>query len=160
MTFQELVYARHSVRKFTDEPVPREIIDTMIAEAQSAPSSKNCKSSAFMIIDEPDTISAISQMRSSGSAFVKDAKAVIVVLGDEETGKDMWIENAAISATYLHLAAAAHGLGSCWVQVRNRNRDNSPDAQSAEDYLRELLGIKENFRVLCVLALGYEAKSI
>ena len=155
MTFQELVYARHSVRKFTGEPVPREIIDTMIAEAQSAPSSKNCKSSAFMIIDEPDTISAISQMRSSGSAFVKDAKA-----GDEEKGKDMWIENAAISATYLHLAAAAHGLGSCWVQVRNRNRDNSPDAQSAEDYLRELLGIKENFRVLCVLALGYEAKSI
>ena len=113
-----------------------------------------------MIIDEPDTISAISQMRSSGSAFVKDAKAVIVVLGDEEKGKDMWIENAAISATYLHLAAAAHGLGSCWVQVRNRNRDNSPDAQSAEDYLRELLGIKENFRVLCVLAFGYEAKSI
>lgn len=87
MTFQELVYARHSVRKFTGEPVPREIIDTMIAEAQSAPSSKNCKSSAFMIIDEPDTISAISQMRSSGSAFAKDAKAVIVVLGDEEKGR-------------------------------------------------------------------------
>ena len=87
MTFQELVYARHSVRKFTGEPVPREIIDTMIAEAQSAPSSKNCKSSAFMIIDEPDTISAISQMRSSGSAFAKDAKAVIVVLGDEEKGE-------------------------------------------------------------------------
>ena len=61
----------------------KELIDTIIRIAETAPSSKNTRSSAFMIIEDRDTIAAISEMRDSGSSFVKDAPAVIVVMGDE-----------------------------------------------------------------------------
>lgn len=156
MEFLEVVQKRHSVRKFTDQPVDREIIDTIIEIAQTAPSSKNTRSSAFMVIEDPDTLKALSEMRDRGSAFMAGASAAIVVMGD--TSKtDLWVENASISATFIQLAATALDLGSCWVHVNGRPRSKG-DASlgTAEDYVKDLLGIKDEYRVLCVVALGYE----
>ena len=156
MEFLEVIQKRHSVRKFTDQPVGREIIDTIIDIAQSAPSSKNTKSSAFMVIEDPDTLKALSEMRDRGSAFMAGAAAAIVVMGDASKA-DLWVENASISATFIQLAATAMDLGSCWVHVNGRPRSKE-DASlgNAEDYVKELLGIKDEYRVLCVVALGYE----
>lgn len=155
MEFLDVIDKRHSVRKFADRPVEREILDALISVAQKAPSSRNCKSSAFMVVEDKDTLAAISEMRDFGSAFVKDAPAAIVVMGDE-TKTDLWVDNCAISATFLQLAATAMDLGSCWVHVNGRPRSKS-DASlgDAETYLRELLGIKDGMRVLCVVAVGY-----
>lgn len=156
MEFLEVIQKRHSVRKFTDQPVDREIIDTIIDIAQTAPSSKNTKSSAFMVIEDPDTLKALSEMRERGSAFMAGAQAAIVVMGDSSKA-DLWVENASISATFIQLAATALDLGSCWVHVNGRPRSKE-DASlgTAEDYVKELLGIKDGYRVLCVIALGYE----
>lgn len=156
MEFLEVIQKRHSVRKFTAQPVDREIIDTIIDIAQSAPSSKNTKSSAFMVIEDPDTLKALSEMRDRGSAFMAGAAAAIVVMGDASKA-DLWVENASISATFIQLAATAMDLGSCWVHVNGRPRSKE-DASlgTAEDYVKELLGIKDGYRVLCVVALGYE----
>lgn len=158
MDWKDLISLRHSVRSFSDREVDRAVIDQMIEEAQTAPSSKNCKSSGFMIIEDKSTLEAISQMRESGAAFVKDASAAVVVLGDSEKS-DLWVDNASISATYLMLSAVDKGLGSCWVHVNGRPRSKT-DASlgTAESYLRNLLGIKDNMKVLCVIALGYEAE--
>lgn len=158
MEFKEVIARRHSVRKFTDQPVDRGIIDEMIAEAMTAPSSRNSRSTGFMIVEDKSVLEAISEMRESGSAFVKDAAAAIVVLGD--AGKtDLWVDNASISTTYLMLSAVDKGLGSCWVHVNGRPRSKTDASKGmAEDYLRELLGIKDNMNVLCVLALGYESE--
>lgn len=158
MEFKELIAARHSVRKFTDKAVDRALIDEIIEDAMTAPSSKNSRSTGYMVIDDKSTLEAISEMRSSGSAFVAGAPAAIVVLGDADK-TDLWVDNASISTTYLMLAAVDRGLGSCWVHVNGRPRSKTDASMgTAEDYLRNLLGIKDNMRVLCVLALGYEAE--
>ena len=157
MEFIDVIQKRHSVRKFTDEPVDREIIDAILDIAGTAPSSRNSHSSAFMVVDDKDTLSAIAEMRDRGSAFVKDAAAAIVVMGDH-TRTDIWVENAAISATFIQLAATAMDLGSCWVHVRDRLRSKDDPAKgTAEEYLRGLLGIRDEYSVLCVVALGHEA---
>ena len=159
MEFSEVIQKRHSVRRFTDSPVDRDILDTIIGIAQTAPSSKNCRSSAFMVVEDKDTLNAISEMRDRGSAFVAGAAAAIVVMGD--TSKtDIWVENASISATFIQLAATALDLGSCWVHVRDRLRSKSdPSKGTAEEWLRSLLGIRDEYKVLCVIALGYEAEA-
>ena len=158
MDFFEVIAKRHSVRKYADRPVERELLDRMVSAAETAPSSKNTRSSAFMIIEDRDTIAAISEMRDRGSAFVKDAPAAIVVLGDESR-TDLWVDNCAISATFLQLAATALGLGSCWVHVNGRPRVSSdPNAGNAEDYLKNLLGVRDGMRILCVVAVGYPAE--
>ena len=156
MDFLEVIEKRHSVRKFTDEPVGRELLDAIIDIARTAPSSKNCHSSAFMVIEDRDTLQAVSEMRDRGSAFLKDAPAAIVVMGDRSK-TDIWVENASISATFIQLAATALDLGSCWIHVRDRMRSkDDPSKGTAEDYLKDLLGIREEYGVLCVVAIGHE----
>lgn len=159
MEYTEVIAARHSVRSFTDEPVDREIIDEMIEEANLAPSSRNSRSTGFMIIEDPSTIEALSEMRTSGSSFMAKAPAAIIVLGDADK-TDLWVENCSISATYLMLSAVEKGLGSCWVHVNGRLRDKKDESKGyAEQYVRDLLGIKDNMRILCIIALGHESNA-
>lgn len=155
MEYQELIAVRHSVRKFSDKPVDRSLLDEMIDDALLAPSSRNSKSSGFMIIEDRSTLEEMSRMRDYGSGLIAGAAAAIVVLGDT-TKTDLWVDNAAISTTYLLLSAVERGLGACWVHVNGRPRVKSDPAQgTAEDFLRELLGIKDEMRPYSVVAVGY-----
>ena len=155
MDFLEVVEKRRSVRKYSDRPVEKEVLDAIVKVAQTAPSSRNSKSSAFMIIEDKDTLDALSQMRDSGSGLLAGAQAAVVVMGDESK-TDLWVDNCAISATFVQLAVTAMDLVSCWVHVNGRPRlKDDPEGATAEDYVAELLGIKEGFRPYCVIAIGY-----
>lgn len=155
MDFLEVIEKRRSVRKYSDKPVDKEILDAVVRVAQTAPSSRNSKSSAFMIVEDRDTLDALSLMRDYGSGLIAGAQAAIVVMGDE-TKTDLWVDNCAISATFIQLAVTAMDLCSCWVHCNGRPRLKAePEGAKAEDYVRELLGIKEGFRPYCVIAIGY-----
>ena len=155
MDFLQVIEKRKTFRKYSDRPVEREILDAIVKVAQTAPSSRNSKSSAFMIIEDRDTLDALSQMRDYGASPLKGAQAAIVVLGD--TSKtDLWVDNCAISATFIQLAVTAMDLVSCWVHCNGRPRLKAePDGAKAEDYVTELLGLKDGMRPYCVIAIGY-----
>ena len=48
-----------------------------------------------------------------------------VVLSQEEKS-DTWIEDGSIALTIGHLTAHELGLGSCWIQIRNRQNADGP----------------------------------
>ena len=155
MDFLEVIEKRRSVRKYSDRPVEKEVLDAIVKVAQTAPSSRNSKSSAFMIIEDKDTLEALSQMRDSGAGLLAGAQSAIVVMGDE-TKTDLWVDNCAISATFVQLAVTAMDLVSCWVHVNGRPRMKAePEGATAKDYVTELLGIKDGLRPYCVIAIGY-----
>lgn len=157
MEYKDLIAARHSVRKFTDQKVERKLIDEIIAEALTAPSSRNCKSSEFLVVEDKAKLEAMAAMRESGSGLIAGAAAAIVVMGDASK-TDLWVDNAAISTTFIQLSAVDKGLGSCWVHVNGRMRSKTDASLGyAEDYLRTIVDIPEGRKVLCVVALGYEA---
>ena len=92
MDFLEVVEKRKSIRRYADRPVERELLDAIVRIAQTAPSSRNSKSSAFMILEDRDTLNALSQMRDYGASPLTRAQAAIVVMGD--TSKtDLWADN-------------------------------------------------------------------
>ena len=155
MDFLEVIEKRKSVRKYSDRPVEREILDAIVKVAQTAPSSRNSKSSAFLIVEDKDVLDALSVMRDYGSGLLAGAQAAIVILGDE-TKTDLWVDNCAISATFVQLAVTAMDLVSCWVHCNGRPRLRAvPEGDKAEDYVRELLGLKDGLRPYCVIAIGY-----
>lgn len=155
MDFLEVIEKRRTVRKYSDRPVERELLDAIVKVAQTAPSSRNTKSSAFMIIEDRDMIQALSQMRDYGAAPLSGAQAAIVVLGDT-TKTDLWVDNCAISATFIQLAVTAMDLVSCWVHCNGRlYRRDEPDGKTSDVYVRELLGLKDGIMPYCVVAIGY-----
>lgn len=155
MDFLEVIEKRHSVRKYSDRLVEKELLDAIVKVAQTAPSSRNSKSSAFMIIEDRDTLDALSQMRDYGASPLKSAQAAILVMGDESK-TDLWVDNCAISATFIQLAVTAMDLASCWIHINGRLcLKDEPDGRKSDDYVRELLGIREGLRPYCAVAIGY-----
>ena len=73
MEFKELIAKRRSVRKFTDREVPREVVDRILAEALSAPSARNTRTTRFLVVDDPALVARMAEMRDYGSAFLKGA---------------------------------------------------------------------------------------
>ena len=155
MDFLEVIEKRHSVRKYSDKPVERELLDAAVAIAQTAPSSRNSHSTSFVIVEDRDTLDALSQMRDYGSGLLSGAQAAVIVLGD--TSKtDLWVDNCAISATFLQLAVTSMDLVSCWVHINGRPRLKAePDGPGAVGYVKALLGIKDGLEPYCAIAIGY-----
>ncbi|MBU0651264.1 MAG: nucleoside triphosphate pyrophosphohydrolase [Proteobacteria bacterium] len=146
----ELMRKRRSVRKFKKDRIAQTAMDDLKEAALRSPSSRGNRPWKFFFVQDAEVITRLSRCKESGSAFLKDASLAVVVCGDE-TVSDVWIEDCSIAAIIVHLAAESLGLGSCWIQVRNR-RHNAES--TSEDYVRNILGIAYPFRVLSIIAIG------
>ena len=155
MDFLEVIDKRHSVRRYSDRPVERELLDAIVRIAQTAPSSRNSQSTSFVIIEDKDTIEALSQMRDYGASPLKGAQSVILVVGDT-TKTDLWVDNCAISATFTPPAVTSMDRVSCWMHTNGRPRlKTEPEGDMADDYVSKLLGIKDGLHPYCAIAIGY-----
>lgn len=118
-SFSELIKARRSMRKFTEEELTQEQVVTLMKAALMAPTSKRSNAWQFIVVDEKDKLKELSYCKEQASQFIADAALAVVVVADP-LASDVWIEDASIASIYLQLQAEDMGLGSCWVQVRER----------------------------------------
>ena len=155
MELKTILEKRRSVRKFIDRKVEKEKLQRIAEMALTAPSSRNSRSTRLMIVEKPEQLEHIASMRDYGAAFVKNAAAAILVMGDKSKS-DLWLDNCVITATTLQLAVVDEGLASCWVHVNDRPcLKDEPEGKQAIEHLREVFPIPENYGVLCAIALGY-----
>ncbi len=155
MDFKKVLDSRRSVRRFSPVEVSREVLLNVVNQALTAPSSRNMRTSRFIIVDDRPTLEKLAKMRDYGSEFMKDAAAAIIVAADT-TKTDLWRENCAISATILQLAIVNAGLVSCWVHIGGRPRlKEQPEGEQAEEYIRKFMNIPQEWSLECAIALGY-----
>ena len=153
MELLEMMKHRRSIRSYTGEPVSDENMELILKAGLLAPSGKNIKPWEFVVVKDKETLKKLSVCRPGGAAMLKDADAVIVVFGN--TGaSDVWTEDCSISMAYMHLMADALGVGSVWVQGRLRE---NPDGGMAEDVVRDLLKVPDNYALEAFLSLGMPA---
>jgi nitroreductase len=119
-----------------------------------SPSSRNLDPWEFIFVEDYDLLRKLASCKPHGAAFLEHAALGIVLYGDSRDS-DTWIEDCSIAAILVQMTAQSLGFGSCWIQVRNRMFDNQT---TAEQYVRELLGIPEAMKVECIVALGYPAE--
>lgn len=155
MEFKDLINKRRSTRRFIDKEVDRQTLQRIMEQALSAPSAKNTRSTRMLAVTDRTQLERMSHMRDFGAAFLSGAAAAVVVMGDKNASP-LWLDNAAITATILQLAAVDASLASCWVHVNGYRRlQDDPSSQLASDYLKEFLPIPPHYDILCVVALGY-----
>ena len=152
--FHEMLVRRHSIRKYTDEPISAEDVKLILEAALLAPTSKSSRSWQFIAVDDASMLERLAQCKPMGGAPISRCRLAIVVAGDP-TLSDPWIEDASIAAAYMQLQAEDLGIGSCWIQVRGRfTADDIP----SEEYVQELLGMPDTLPVLCIMTFGYKAE--
>ena len=124
MNLIEIMKKRRSIREYTNEDIPPEIINDILKAGQLAPSSKNIRPIELLLIEDKNTLEFLSKSRTHGSTQLKDAKCAIITIADTTTA-DAWIEDASITMTHMMLMAQYHNIGNCWIQIRMRKDDNN-----------------------------------
>ena len=151
--FKDLVQRRRSVRKFTEEEIKAEDLQTILRAALMSPTGKSVRGWHFVVVDDKALLEKMSLCRSMGSQFLAGAAVAIVVLGDREAS-DVWCEDASLAALTMQYQAADLGLGSCWCQIRNRFMENG---DPSDNILRFLLRYPEHLTADCIIGIGHPA---
>jgi nitroreductase len=149
MEFLELVKARYSVRSYQDRPVEQDKLERVLEAARLAPSGSNRQPWRFVVVRDP----AIRQKMATAcceQAFIATAPVVIAGVGlmpDRvmRCGVHGDPVDLAIALEHIALAAAAEGLGTCWIGA------------FVQEQVRAVLGIPESAKVIECMTLGYPA---
>ncbi|MDN7025177.1 nitroreductase family protein [Methanoculleus sp. FWC-SCC1] len=118
MQMLETVLSRRSIRAYTDEPVPRETIEGLLAAAMGAPSAADEEPWQFIVIDDPHILENLPSVHpfTPGSGH---APAAVLICGDLSLLRTpgFWVQDCSAATESLLLAAHAMGLGAVWTAV-------------------------------------------
>ena len=152
--FLELLKSRRTCRRFTDESVNKESIEYILEAARLSPSGHRIRPWDFIVVEDKETLKALSVSKASGASLIEGAAVAIVVAADI-TKTDVWVEDCSIATIIMQLAAEELGLGSCWVQIRMRK---DAEGNDATENVKRILNLPEHYSVLSILALGHKEK--
>ncbi len=150
----KLLQKRRSIRSFEPRPVEPEKMERILQAALLSPSSKGVRPWAFIMVDERKLLQTLSKCKPHGSGFLANAAFGIIVCADLQEAT-AWIEDCSIAAIDIQIAAQEEGLGSCWIQIRERT---APDGTSASEFVKQTLDIPSHYEVEAVIACGYPAE--
>ena len=150
--FSELIKNRRSMRKFTDEELTQDEVVALMKAALMSPSSKRSNSWQFVVVDDKEMLKELSHCKEQASSFIADAALAIVVMADP-LASDVWIEDASIASIMIQLQAEDLGLGSCWVQLRERF---AVSGISSNEYVHDVLDIPLQLQALSIIAIGHK----
>jgi nitroreductase len=140
------LFARRSIRRYTQEPVTEEQVTTLLQAAMAAPSANNRQPWAFIVVTDQAKREALAE----GHPYAKmlPTVPVCIVPCGVPTGNDtFWVEDLSAATENILLAATALGLGSVWCGVYPNM------ARVAE--ARQILGIPEGAVPFCYIAIGH-----
>ncbi len=81
LTFWETIKARRSIRKFSPDDVPEELVAQMLEAARLAPSGSNTQPWRFIVVRDEETRKELRNI-CMGQKFIEEAPVVIVCYAD------------------------------------------------------------------------------
>ena len=152
--FLDLLVKRRSFRKYKDDLLQPEETEMILKAALLSPTSKGSHSWQFIIVEDKEMLQKLSNCKPQSAKFIADCTLAVVVLGNPLVS-DVWVEDASIASIAMQLQAEDIDIGSCWVQIRERNfNEYTPSA----DYVRDILEVPMPYEVLSIIAFGKKEK--
>ena len=145
------IRSRRSIRKYTAQPVPQDLVNRLLEAAMAAPSAGNEQPWEFISITDRDVLQAITKVHPY-SQMLKEAPLAIVVCGNLEREKypGFWVEDCSAATENILLEAEDCGLGGVWLGVY-------PHDDRVKG-ISEILGLPANVIPLSLVAIGYPAE--
>jgi nitroreductase len=153
--FLDLLRTRRSIRAYQDKPLDPATVDLLVEALLRAPSSRSIKPWEFIIVNDRSLLKQLSRAKEHGSAFLRSAALGIVMCADSRKS-DVWVEDCSIASILVQMAALSLGLGSCWIQIRNREHR---EGKTSGHYVQELLGLPEHLKVESIISIGHPAEA-
>ena len=147
MDLFDAIYTRRSVRNYEPQPVPRDVLEKIVAAGVEAPSGCNMQLRQYIIVDDPEVM---DQLRPVSNAMRGACAAIVIVVDPQPSkfGPEFWVQDASAAMENMLLATVALGYGACWVEGAVR---------PAEEQLRQVLSVPDHLRVWSLMPVGTPA---
>ena len=145
----DVIHSRKSVRNYTDEPVSKEQIATLIKAAMAAPTGMDRRPWEFIVVTDKDIMREWADTLPYGS-MLKKAQVAIVVCGRTDSnkgGSPYWYIDCSAATQNLLLAAESIGLGAVWTA-----------AYPFEDRMGVVINeynLPDDVKPLCIIPIGH-----
>lgn len=153
------ILSRRSIRDFTEEQVPKAVLETILQCGYYAPSGHNMQTWKFTVIQNAEKIEQFRQVVEKVSKEKKvhfygfnNPKTIVLVSNDRRNADG--IQDSSCAVQNMMLAANSYGIGSAWINALMTICD--------EPEVREMLqefGIPDTHIVWSTVVMGYPAKA-
>ena len=148
------IFARRSIRKFLDRPVPPEVVRDVLDAAMAAPSANAMDPWEIVVAQNPDTLAKIAAGLPYGKMLAA-APVGFVVCGDPARANggqlSYMLQDCAACVENLLLALSMLGLGGVWLGVHPR--------EDRIAHLKQLFHLPEEIIPIGVISAGYPAET-
>ena len=144
-TALDTIFSRKSVREYTNAPVEKEKLLTLVKAGMAAPTARNLQPWSFIIIDNPKLLRPHAEVW--GLNMLKQAMAAIIVCGKKD--ELFWQQDCSAATENILLAAEYLGLGAVWCA-------GFPREDRVEIFTKNF-NIPEDYLPLSLVAIGYPA---
>jgi nitroreductase len=148
------IFKRRSIRQYDNRPVPAEMFNDLFAAAMAAPSAVARDPWHFLLIRDRKMLDRMVKILPNGQ-MLRQAPAAVVVCGDinraHSNELSYMLQDLSAATENLLLAAAALGLGSCWLGMHPR--------RERVENIRSLFSLPENIIPMCGIALGWPSEN-
>ena len=145
-TIIDTIKSRRSVRDFTDKPVSKDKINTILDAGRWAPSGLNNQPWRYIMVQERDTIEEIATCTHYGNV-VLGAPLLIAVFLDHDAEYSYVKDAQAIGASIQNmlLACCELGLGAVWLS----------EILNQKEKVNSILDAPDSLELMAVLAIGH-----
>ena len=148
------IMTRTSIRQYTEEPVSKADIETMLRAGMAAPTAVNRQPWHFVVINSKEKLAELAGDNPRGG-MLKKAPLAIVVCGNMDKalpgqGRGFWVQDCSAATENILLAANAIGLGAVWTGLY-------PDENRA-GVVAKVLKLPETYIPLCTIVIGHPAE--
>lgn len=146
------ILSRKSVRAYTDQPVSRAQIDTLLRAAMAAPTGRDMRPWKFIVIDDKEMLKTLAEQLPYAK-MLPEAQAAVLVCGDLSVTDDKgnpsgnWMFDCSAATENLLLAAESMGLGAVWTAVYPYDERLRP--------VTEVMQLPDYIVPLNVIPIGY-----
>ncbi|MBR3952913.1 MAG: nitroreductase family protein [Oscillospiraceae bacterium] len=152
MELKNALLRRRSIRKFSSESVPEEMINELLHAAMSGPSACNRTPWEFFVISNPEIL---EKLRKAARYSNIEAPLAIVVCGNLSKAlpsqlSPFWIQDCSAATENILLMATDLGLGAVWCGIHPMKR--------AEKNVSEILSLSEKMIPLNIIYIGHPAE--
>ncbi len=153
MKVYDAILSRRSIRRFTQQLIPRKTLEKLVNAARLVPSAANLQPMEYVIVDDKkicaqlfETIGWAAYLKPSWSPIEEERPTAYIVLLIRNEKNNYALRDVSLAAAHILLTAEEEQLGSCIL------------CRIDKEKIKDILGIPDGMMVDSMIALGYKAE--
>ncbi|AGF56089.1 nitroreductase [Clostridium saccharoperbutylacetonicum] len=167
MEILECINSKRSIRAYTDEIIPEEVLNNLIELGTKSSTGSGLEPWGFVIIQDKNEINSLSErtkqylldnfekypylhqyenwLKNPQYSIFNHASTLLIIYGNVESHWHVY--DCSLVAGNIMLAAHSIGIGTCWIGFAEHTLNTKE--------FKEKYGVPEQYELVCPMSIGY-----